>query len=116
MADTHDDNTDWTAFFTYVRRRADRIVPNTAREQEAERLTLEQVFKGELELQWYDVGGRVHIGLPREWSGWYTHYDISLDAIRCFPFSRALYQPQVRERQRKLASIRAIQQRSTRSR
>ena len=104
MADTPGDNTAWTAFFTYVRRRADRIVPDTAREQEVERLTLEQILKGELEFRWQDVDGREYVGLPPGFGSLFIRYDFSLNAIREFPFpnARTLYQPQVRERQRKL--------------
>jgi hypothetical protein len=104
MADIPDDNTAWNAFFTYVRRRADRIVPDTAREQEAERLTLEQIQKGELEFRWQDVDGREYVGLPPGFGSLFICYDFFLNAIRESPFSnaRTLYHPQVRERQRKL--------------
>jgi hypothetical protein len=106
MADTHDDYTDWTPFFIYVQRRADRIVPVTAREREAERLTLEQVLRRKLELRWQDIDGREYIGLPPDWSEWYAYYDQFADAIResRLPYARTLYQPQVRERRRKLAN------------
>jgi hypothetical protein len=104
MADTHDDSTGWTAFYTYLTRRADKIVPLTAREQEAERLIFKEIHNGDLELRWLDIDGRVHIGLPRGWFGWYGRYDQSADAIRELPLpnARVLYQPQVRERQRNL--------------
>lgn len=105
MADTHDDSTGLTAFYTYLTRRADKIVPLTAREQEAERLIFKEIHNGDLELRWLDIDGRVHIGLPRGWSGWYGRYDQSADAIRELPLlpnARVLYQPQVRERQRNL--------------
>jgi hypothetical protein len=104
MADTHDDSTGWTTFYTYLTRRADKIVPLTAREQEAERLIFKEIHNGDLELRWLDIDGRVHIGLPRGWSGWYGRYDHSADAIRELPLpnARVLYQPQVRERQRNL--------------
>ena len=82
MANTHDDSTGWTAFFTYLQRRADKIVPLTAREQEAERLIFKEIHNGDLELRWLDIDGHVHIGLPRDWSGWYIHYDLYADAIR----------------------------------
>jgi len=103
MADTHDDYADWTPFFTYVKQRADRIVPVTAREREAERLTLEQVLGRELELSWRDVDGRGYVGLPVGFSRWSAYYDLSADAIREFPFGgRALYEPRVREPRRKV--------------
>jgi hypothetical protein len=103
MADTHDDNTGWTAFFTYVKRRAERIVPLTAREREAERLTLEQVLGSKLELSWRDVDGREYVGLPDGFSRWSAYYDPSADAIREFPFGgRTLYEPRVRETRRKI--------------
>jgi hypothetical protein len=104
MADTHDDSTGWTAFYTYLIRRADKIVPLTAREQEAERLIFKEIHNGDLELRWLDIDGRVHIGLPRGWFGWYVRYDLSADVIRELPLpnARVLYQPQLRERQRNL--------------
>jgi len=106
MADAPDDTTGWVPFIYYCRQRAARIVPDTAREQEAERLTLGEVLKGDLELRWQDVDGREYFELPRGWSGWDTYYDQSADAIRQspFPYAPALYQPQVRERRRKLAN------------
>jgi hypothetical protein len=105
MADTHDDNTGWTAFFTYLRWRADKIVPVTERMQEAERLIFYQIYREELELRWQDVDGREYIGLPRDWPGWFAYYDQSADAIRArFPYAPTLYQPQVRERRRKLVN------------
>jgi hypothetical protein len=103
MADVFDDSTGWVPFFEYCRRRATRIVPDTAREQEAERLTLEEVLERKLELWWRDVDGREYVGLPLGFSRWATYYDPSADAIRKSPFGgRALYEPRVRERQRKL--------------
>jgi hypothetical protein len=106
MADTHNDDTGWTAFFTYLIWRADKIVPDTTRLQEAERLVFYQIYREELDLYWQDVFGREYIGLPRDWSEWYAYYDQSANAIResGLPFARTLYQPQVRERGRKLAN------------
>jgi hypothetical protein len=105
MADTHDDYTGWTPFFKYVQRRAARIVPVTARAGEAQRLTLDQVLRRELELSWRDVDGREYVGLPVGFSGWSAYYDLSADAIREFPFGgRTLYEPRVREPRRKLAN------------
>jgi hypothetical protein len=103
MAEVPDGTTGWEPFLFYCRRRAERIVPVTAREQEAERLTFEEVLRRKLELSWRDVDGREYVGLPLGFSGWSAYYDSFADAIRESRFGgRALYEPRVRERQRKL--------------
>jgi hypothetical protein len=103
MADASDDTTTWTPFFDYCRQRAAKIVPDTSREQEAERLTLEQVLRRELDLSWRSVDGRTYIGLPSGFSWPFARYDYAIDAIRESAIfgGRTLYEPYVRERQRK---------------
>jgi hypothetical protein len=108
VADTaSDDNTGWTPFLDYCIERAARIpTPDKAASfQEAQRLTLEQIYRQELELSWLDADGRKHAGLPAGWFGFGPcGYDNYRDAIfEALPISgRVLYRPQVRERRRRV--------------
>jgi hypothetical protein len=104
MADVINDNTDWTPFSDYCIQRADRIPIDNylAQMKEAERLVLEQILRSELELRWYDAEGLKHAELPTQWFIG-CRYDSYRNAIfEPLPGGRALYQPQVRERRRKL--------------
>jgi hypothetical protein len=105
VADTAShDNTGWTPFLDYCIERADKIPISdpVARMQEAERLVLEQVLRGELEIRWYDVDGRGKTGLPGGVFGFGIRYDSYRDAIfEPLPITkRVLYRPQVRRRKK----------------
>jgi hypothetical protein len=105
MADVIDDSTNWTAFSDHCMQRAAKIPIDSpvAQMREAERLALEQIFRFELELQWYDADGREHTELPTGWFGFGCRYDSYRNAIfEALPGGRVLYQPQVREPRPKL--------------
>jgi hypothetical protein len=100
MAGTDDHDNNWTPFRDKVIERASRlpIVDPTARWQEAEQLTLKQLYSGgDLEILWRDVDGREHVGMP--FDVWDPVYDSKADCLReRLPGGRALYQPLVRRK------------------
>jgi hypothetical protein len=101
MTSTDDDG--WITFTDRCIERARRlpIVDVVARLQEAERLTLKQIYTGKpnkLEIRWLDDDGHAHIGMPTNF--WVPFYDSAADCLReRLPGGRALYQPKVRDRQ-----------------